>query len=84
MNEPAQTSNRNSAAGDCWRDQGRALTQTLILISGEEKYSQQIIKSYQIAFSEVARISLTNLDAPSIVLAAQRIKVTKPGAYSII
>ncbi|MBH5400714.1 hypothetical protein HZZ13_23425 [Bradyrhizobium sp. CNPSo 4010] len=84
MNEPAQTSSRNSTGGDCWRDQGRALTQTLILISVEEKYSQQIIKTDQIAFCEVARMSMTKLDAPSIVLAAQRIKVTRPGAYSII
>jgi hypothetical protein len=60
------------------------LTQTLIPVSGEERFSQQIIKADEITFSEGARMTLTNLDYPYVVVAAQRMKFSSPQAFSII
>ena len=60
------------------------LTQSLIPVSGDERFDQQIIKADEISFAEGARITLTNLDVPWIVVAAQRIKFAKPDTYSII
>lgn len=60
------------------------LTQSLIPISGEEKFSQQIIKADEISFAAGAKMTLTNLDVPWVVVAAQRLKFAKPELYSII
>lgn len=60
------------------------LTQSLIPISGEEKFSQQIIKADEISFADGAKLTLTGLNYPWVVIAAQRIKFAKPENYSII
>jgi hypothetical protein len=60
------------------------LTKTLIPISGEEKFNQQIIKADEISFADGAKMTLTNMNVPWIVVAAQRLKFLKPDAYSII
>jgi hypothetical protein len=60
------------------------LTQTLIPISGEEKFSQQIIKADEISFAAGAKLTLTGLNYPYVVVAAQRIKFANPEIYSII
>jgi hypothetical protein len=60
------------------------LTQSLIPISGEEKFSQQIIKADEISFADGARLTLTNVNAPWIVVAARRIKFARPENYSVI
>ncbi|XUM23110.1 hypothetical protein ACRAVF_06765 [Bradyrhizobium oligotrophicum S58] len=60
------------------------LTQTLIPISGEEKFAQQIIKADEISFAAGAKLTLTGLNYPYIVVAAQRIKFANPDTYSII
>lgn len=60
------------------------LTQSLIPISGEEKFGQQIIKADEISFADSARLTLTNVNAPWIVVAARRIKFARPENYSVI
>lgn len=60
------------------------LTQSLIPISGTEKFSQQIIKADEISFAEGSRLVLTNLNAPWVVVAARRIKFAKPESYSTL
>lgn len=60
------------------------LTQTLIPISGEEKFSQQIIKADEISFAAGAKLTLTGSNYPYVVVAAQRIKFANPDTYSII
>jgi hypothetical protein len=60
------------------------LTQSLIPISGDEHFSQQIIKADEISFAEGAKLTLTNPNAPWLVIAAQRMKFAKPESYSII
>lgn len=60
------------------------LTQTLIPITGDERFNQQIIKANEISFSPGSRLTLTNINAPWIVIAAKTIKFASPTTYSFI
>jgi hypothetical protein len=60
------------------------VTRTIIPIKGVEQFGEQVVKADEIVFSEGAVMTLTNLQAPWIVVAAKRIKFNDPDRWSHI
>lgn len=60
------------------------VTRTIIPIRGNEEFGEQVVKADEIVFSEGSALTLTNLQAPWIVVAAKRIKFNDPERWSYI